>query len=445
MMRTSIFRNTIALWGMVFLLLVSCSDDNTPDTNHRGTIDNVEMPLSDASAPIISGQMVVIRGVGFNENSKIWLQGPGKSIASGVQADIISFSEESISFIAPQMSGNCNVVLTQDGKTQELGQVYLEERDLANLSEYVYAIGYAKDPYFEDANPPVLYIYDSRNGMFKKANELPQGEIIKFALPENNGNGNIYYFKFLPGRKQVGLYCYNIKEQTENLIRKNWLNKFYNAASGMSIGIIENTLCGVEASIDKGFEIVSFGKDGKTTLLKKAFPYDRIDGKYVTQFYCDDDNLIFTYDKKSKCVLLPGNIRFEGDKNTYSCVLSLNIHTGDVRVIRDEQNAYFYEILATKQGVVLVATDKEGGSNGRDGRTILKLINPETFETISVLDEVNGYIVYSIYNDKDNSIYWTDNNGTSEDYVFEYNFDSNRVCVSDHSLPYIETLFSIKY
>lgn len=452
MMKEVTSKSTIALLSMVFLLLIVCCDDNTPE---GGDIESVEIPSSDASSPIISGQMIVVRGIGFNENSKIWLQGSIATKTSGVQADIISYSNESISFIAPKISGNCNVVLEQNGKTQELGQVYLEERNIENLPEYVYAIGYAKNPDSVDELPsegnssyttksdninlPILYLYDSQNGVFENKNELPHGEIIKFALPENDGNGNTYYFKYLPETKQVGLYGYNIKEQIENMVCMDWLNKFTNTAPGMAIGIIENTLCGVEASINKGFEIVSFGKGGKTTLLKKAFPYDKIDGKYVTQFYCEDDNLIFTYDKESRCVLLPGNIGFKDDDESYSCVLSLNMRTGDVKVLRDEQDAYFYEVLATKQGIILVMADKS------NEKTILKLINPETLETISVLDEVNEYIVFSIYNEKNNSIYWPSSNGMSEDYVFGYNFDSKQINVSSNSLPYIETLFSIKY
>ena len=215
--------------------------------------------------------MVVIRGAGFNENSKIWLQGSAKTKASGVQADIISYSDESISFIAPQMSGNCSVVLEQDGKTQELGQVYLEERDLTNLPEYIYAVSYDS----EENSVPVLYLYNNQNGIFEKADKLPQGEIIKFTLPENNGNGNVYYFK---KTLNTNLYGYNLGTQQKNMICSNWLYKFNNTSSGMAIGFIENTLCGFEASIDKGFEIVSFGEDGKTTLLKKAFPYEAING-----------------------------------------------------------------------------------------------------------------------------------------------------------------------
>lgn len=51
-------------------------------------------------------------------------------------------------------------------------------------------------------------------------------------------------------------------------------------------------------------------------------------------------------------MLLPGNIGFKDDDESYSCVLSLNMRTGDVKVLRDEQDAYFYEVLATKQGII---------------------------------------------------------------------------------------------
>lgn len=103
-------------------------------------------------------------------------------------------------------------------------------------------------------------------------------------MPENDGNGNTYYFKYLPETKQVGLYGYNIKEQIENMVCMDWLNKFTNTAPGMAIGIIENTLCGVEASINKGFEIVSFGKGGKTTLLKKHFLMTRLTENMLPNF-----------------------------------------------------------------------------------------------------------------------------------------------------------------
>lgn len=437
MIRQSFIKSTIALLSMVFFVLVSCSDDHAaPENGTDDSIQNIEVPSSDVSSPIVSGQMVVIRGNGFTENSEIWFQASTRS--TGKKADIISYSDEGISFIAPQMSGSCDVILKQGGNTQALGQVYLEERDLAGMEEYTYAISYDNEE--EEYTSPVLYRYDYQSKNFEKKYDIPQGEVIKFVLPENVGNGNIYYFKRPVGSKNVNLFRYSIKAQQEEMVCSDWLNKFTNVAPGMAIGIIENTLCGLEASIDKGFEIVSFGEDGKTTLLKKAFPYDAINGKYVRRFYCEDDNLTFIYDSESRCVLTTGKIRFEGDNEDFDCLLSLNLRTGEVKMLRDEPNdAYYYEVLATKQGIVLVETSKD------EYKTTLKLINPETLEIVSALDEVNQHITFSIYNEKTNSIYWERDNGTSNDYIMEYSLENKEISVSNGSLPYIEALFSIKY
>lgn len=431
--------STMPLLGMVFLFMAACSDD-ADNSDPNNDIQNIEMPSSGAESPIVSGKLVVIRGNGFSENSEIWFQTSSRSDEK--KADVISYSDESISFIAPNMTGNCDVILRQEGKEKTLGQMFLEEKDVDNMNDYTYAAGYNVVDFEDNENAfPILYVFDRQSGDFEKKNELPNGEIIKFILAENNGNQNIYYFKrCLPISKEVSLYKYNLAKQEEKKVCANWLNKFYNASPGMAIGMIENTLCGLEASVDKGFEIVSFDDNGKTTLLKKAFPYDRINGKYVTQFYCEDDNLLFNYDSKSRCVLVTGSIRFEDDRESFDCLLSLNMKTGDIKLLRDEQNdAYYYEVLNTKQGFVLLEIGKD------IDKTIVKTINPETLETTSILAEIDEYITSAIYNEKTNSIYWESSNGTSEDYVMEYNFDSKEVNVSNSSLPYIEALFSIKY
>lgn len=431
--------STMPLLGMVFLFMAAYSDD-ADNSDPNNDIQNIEMPSSGAESPIVSGKLVVIRGNGFSENSEIWFQTSSRSDEK--KADVISYSDESISFIAPNMTGNCDVILRQEGKEKTLGQMFLEEKDVDNMNDYTYAAGYNVVDFEDNENAfPILYVFDRQSGDFEKKNELPNGEIIKFILAENNGNQNIYYFKrCLPISKEVSLYKYNLAKQEEKKVCANWLNKFYNASLGMAIGMIENTLCGLEASVDKGFEIVSFDDNGKTTLLKKAFPYDRINGKYVTQFYCEDDNLLFNYDSKSRCVLVTGSIRFEDDRESFDCLLSLNMKTGDIKLLRDEQNdAYYYEVLNTKQGFVLLEIGKD------IDKTIVKTINPETLETTSILAEIDEYITSAIYNEKTNSIYWESSNGTSEDYVMEYNFDSKEVSVSNSSLPYIEALFSIKY
>lgn len=386
--------STMPLLGMVFLFMAACSDD-ADNSDPNNDIQNIEMPSSGAESPIVSGKLVVIRGNGFSENSEIWFQTSSRSDEK--KADVISYSDESISFIAPNMTGNCDVILRQEGKEKTLGQMFLEEKDVDNMNDYTYAAGYNVVDFEDNENAfPILYVFDRQSGDFEKKNELPNGEIIKFILAENNGNQNIYYFKrCLPISKEVSLYKYNLAKQEEKKVCANWLNKFYNASPGMAIGMIENTLCGLEASVDKGFEIVSFDDNGKTTLLKKAFPYDRINGKYVTQFYCEDDNLLFNYDSKSRCVLVTGSIRFEDDRESFDCLLSLNMKTGDIKLLRDEQNdAYYYEVLNTKQGFVLLEIGKD------IDKTIVKTINPETLETTSILAEIDEYITSAIYNEK---------------------------------------------
>lgn len=312
---------TSLLMVVLCLNFAACSDDNPgPNDAPNGGVQNVELPFSDAAAPIVSGKMIVVRGNGFTEGCEIWLQ-TSSAKSNDVKAEVISYSDESISFIAPRMSGSCDVILKQDGEVQVLGSIYLEHRNPDNLEEYTYAIAYKGEG---ESFPPLLYLYDSRNEGFQLKASLPQGEIIKFALPENCGNGHVYYFKIKRSSndKEVSLYEYNIKTGIENTVCTGWLHKFSGASSGMAIGMIENTLCGLEASIDNGFEIVAFANDGKTTLLKKAFPYAEINGKRVVQFYCEDDNLLFSYDSEKRCVLVTGKIRFEDDPETFDCLLS---------------------------------------------------------------------------------------------------------------------------
>ena len=260
--------STMPLLGMVFLFMAACSDD-ADNSDPNNDIQNIEMPSSGAESPIVSGKLVVIRGNGFSENSEIWFQTSSRSDEK--KADVISYSDESISFIAPNMTGNCDVILRQEGKEKTLGQMFLEEKDVDNMNDYTYAAGYNVVDFEDNENAfPILYVFDRQSGDFEKKNELPNGEIIKFILAENNGNQNIYYFKrCLPISKEVSLYKYNLAKQEEKKVCANWLNKFYNASPGMAIGMIENTLCGLEASVDKGFEIVSFDDNGKTTLLKE--------------------------------------------------------------------------------------------------------------------------------------------------------------------------------
>ena len=147
--------NIIAGLAMIFLFVTSC-DTEKEDVPEKGD----EIPSSDATNPIVAGQMIVIHGEDFTENSEIWIQPSTVTKAEGkeMKAEIISVSENGISFITPKVSGQCDILLRQGGKSQTLGSVYMEEKDLESLSEYMYIIGGQKKIHYHYTNTTSLII-----------------------------------------------------------------------------------------------------------------------------------------------------------------------------------------------------------------------------------------------------------------------------------------------
>lgn len=426
--------NIIAGLAMILIFMVSCGTDKDDVPEKGDEIQKVEVPSSDATNPIIAGQMVVIHGEGFTANSEIWIQSSTATKAEGkeVKAEIISVSENGISFITPKISGQCDVLLRQDGKSQKLGSVYMKEKDLENLSEYIYIIGGS------DENSPSLHKYDLSNGSFQKVSDLQNGDVIKFALSGTNGSGIAYYFQDIYALDKVSLCSYDLKTNKEQVICTDWLTKFNNAATGQAIGMIEGSLCGVECSLDKGFEVIQFGNNGMKTLIK-TFPASQlVAGKEVIKFYCEDDNVLFNYDSATRSVLITGSIQFKGENDTSECLISLNIKTGQIKMIRDEQSKIWFQTLNTGKQILLLETNTE------KDETVIKTINPETLESGTTLDVVQQYISYPIYNKQSNSIYWDKRNEPGYG-IMKYSLENKTVSKSTASLPYIETLFSIRY
>ena len=129
--------NIIAGLAMIFLFVTSCDTEKEDVLEKGDEIQKVEIPSSDATNPIVAGQMIVIHGEGFTANSEIWIQPSPVTKAEGkeVKAEIISVSENGISFITPKVSGQCDILLRQNGKSQTLGSIYMEEKDLESLSQ----------------------------------------------------------------------------------------------------------------------------------------------------------------------------------------------------------------------------------------------------------------------------------------------------------------------
>lgn len=434
--------NIIAGLAMIFLFVTSCSTDKDDVPGAAEKIQEIEVPSSDTTNPVVVGQMLVIHGKGFKADSEIWIQPSAKTKADGkgLKAEIVSISENGISFIAPKMSGQCDILLKQDGKSQTLGSVYMEERDLKSLPEYLYAIGGL------DEDSPLLHKYDLSNSSFQRVSDLGKGDVIKFALPSTNGSGIVYYFQKMSTSDnsdkgtRVSLYSYDLKTNKEQMICSDWLTKFNNAATGQAIGMIEGSLCGVECSWEKGFEVIQFGNSGKRTLIK-AFPNNKlVAGKEVIKFYCEDDNLLFNYDSSTKSVLVTGDIQFKGEEHSLECLLSLNIKTGEIKMIRDEQDVIWFQTLNTGTQILLLETNTE------KDETTIKAINPETLESGITLDVVKQYVLHPVYNEQSNSICWEKRNEMGHGHgIMTYSLATKEVSTTTTSLPYIETLFSIRY
>lgn len=76
--------------------------------------------------------------------------------------------------------------------------------------------------------------------------------------------------------------------------------------------------------------------------------------------------------------------------------------------------------------------------------TTIKTINPETLEAGNTLDVVKQYILHPVYNKQSNSICWK-KHYESGNCIMQYSLEDRTINETIASLPYIETLFSIKY
>lgn len=396
-------------------------------------VKEIEVPTSGTSNPIVPGQMIAVYGKGFTGSSEIWFHSSVKTKADNpveFKAEIISVSDNDISFIAPKVSGQCDILLKQDGKTQTLGSAYIEEKNLDQLKEYMYVIGGIEES-------PSVYQYIQGNDELQKKSDLKKGDVIKFALPGTNGNGKVYYFQRIDSSDKVSLCSYDLKINEEQVICSDWLNKFANDAAGQSIGMIEGSLCGVECSWEKGFEIIQFGKNGKNAIIKTYPTTQLVAGKQVVKFYCEDDNLLFNYDAETKCVLVTGAIQFEGEEDTSECLISLNIRTGDIKMIRNRQSNIWLQTLNTGKQILLLETE--------ENKTTIKQINASTLETVSTLGVSNRYIFNPVYLEQSNEICWASSDYGSDYYIMKYDLNTQKENITSCSLSYIETLFSIKY
>lgn len=106
--------------------MVACSDDD--DNNNESPIKGLEIPQS--TTPVKPGASVTIKGEGFTKASEIWFRQiiTKATENTDIKATITEVNSTGITFTAPEVYGNQNVLLKENGKEYELGKMTFEEQ-----------------------------------------------------------------------------------------------------------------------------------------------------------------------------------------------------------------------------------------------------------------------------------------------------------------------------
>lgn len=140
---------------------ISCEKPNAGGTL---PIDDLELP--DATTPIQSGADVTIKGKGFTAASEIWLNAATKADPTSIKAEVVSFTETSITFKVPStLSGKCAVILKQDGKEYPLGELTFEA-SAATEGAKLFGIG------FNGLGQTVIHSIDPTTGSVSESKHL---------------------------------------------------------------------------------------------------------------------------------------------------------------------------------------------------------------------------------------------------------------------------------
>ena len=106
---------------MTATLFFGCNKEMDDHCNVVCPVTDVVVPSSDEDNPICPGTTVTIRGNGFTVNSEIWIH------PADMNTTIASYSATEIVFVVPEVSGEQNIVLKQNGLEWRLGKMYVAE------------------------------------------------------------------------------------------------------------------------------------------------------------------------------------------------------------------------------------------------------------------------------------------------------------------------------
>ena len=118
-------RKLLFLFTML-AFFIACSDDD--DKDNELPIKGLEIPTFEN--PVKPGESITIKGAGFTDASEIWFrQIISKTAGNGdVKAVVTEVNSTGITFTAPEVYGNQSVLLKENSKEYELGEMTFEEK-----------------------------------------------------------------------------------------------------------------------------------------------------------------------------------------------------------------------------------------------------------------------------------------------------------------------------
>jgi len=234
------------------LILVGCSDDKNPS---EAPIANLELPASTAEQPIVGGETVVVKGDGFTSTDEIWFyEVKTRASKEGVKAENVSLTSGGISFTAPNLSGQCQVVLLRNAQEFTLGTMVFTA-----AAEMVQCLATGVDG--------AMYTIDLETGEYTKVGSLPssvyQFEDIIYSFTTKTTYGLAYD----EDEYDSGIGAYNVENNTFNFLIEN----------------NEEAVC----VLDKNGELYKLGQDEDNELTLYKISNDK--SEKVTSFGSLDD------------------------------------------------------------------------------------------------------------------------------------------------------------
>ena len=146
---------------LLFLLtmltfMVACSDDDKNDI----PVSGVEIPKFEN--PVAPGQTITIKGEGFTSKSEIWFRQIVTRATDDVKAEVTGVDANGITFIAPSVYGKQTILLKQDGREYELGEMLFADgpADVKILPRKIKRVLYYEYAYSENADDVYEYEYE---------------------------------------------------------------------------------------------------------------------------------------------------------------------------------------------------------------------------------------------------------------------------------------------